>query len=97
MKLAPGRSLRGFNQTPVRILYHPSAAELPECLFLSDLVQEGISEKVSMAVQFMSSFIAGFILAYTQSWRLALAISSVLPCIMLTGALMGKFMTRYTQ
>ncbi|KAF9444209.1 P-loop containing nucleoside triphosphate hydrolase protein [Macrolepiota fuliginosa MF-IS2] len=61
------------------------------------LVQEGISEKVAMAAQFTGSFIAGFVLAYTQSWRLALAMTSILPCIAITGALMGKFMTRYTQ
>lgn len=62
-----------------------------------DLVQQGISEKVPMSLQFVSSFIAGIIIAYTQSWRLALAMSSILPCIMLTGGLMGKFMARYTQ
>ncbi|KXN91894.1 Leptomycin B resistance protein pmd1 [Leucoagaricus sp. SymC.cos] len=61
------------------------------------LVQSGISEKIPMAMQFMGSFIAGIILGYTKSWRLALAMSSVLPCISLTGAIMGKFMTKYTQ
>lgn len=50
-----------------------------------------------MGVQFTSSFIAGFVLGFTQCWQLALAMSSILPCIAMTGALMGKFMTRYTQ
>ncbi|KXN91892.1 Leptomycin B resistance protein pmd1 [Leucoagaricus sp. SymC.cos] len=61
------------------------------------LVQSGISEKIPMAIQFMGSFIAGIILGYTKSWRLALAMSSILPCISLTGAIMEKFMTKYTQ
>jgi ATP-binding cassette subfamily B (MDR/TAP) protein 1 len=50
-----------------------------------------------MTVQFACSFIAGIVLGFTQCWQLALAMSSILPCIMLTGALMGKFITRYTQ
>lgn len=62
-----------------------------------DLVQQGISEKVPMCLQFTGSFIAGMILAYTQSWRLALAMSSILPCVMVAGGIMGKFMTRYSQ
>jgi hypothetical protein len=66
-------------------------------LHLADLVQRGISEKVPMCIQFVSTFIAGFVLAFVRNWRLALAISSVLPCIMITGALMGKFMVRYSQ
>ncbi|KAJ3573412.1 hypothetical protein NP233_g2453 [Leucocoprinus birnbaumii] len=61
------------------------------------LVQQGISEKVPMTLQFIGSFIAGMIIGYTQCWQLALAMCSIFPCISLTGALMGKFMTRYTQ
>ncbi|KAJ3568190.1 hypothetical protein NP233_g5871 [Leucocoprinus birnbaumii] len=61
------------------------------------LVQQGISEKVPMTLQFIGSFIAGMIIGYTQCWQLALAMCSIFPCISLTGALMGEFMTRYTQ
>jgi len=45
----------------------------------------------------MSAFLTGFILAYTQCWRLALAMSSILPCIGITGAVMNKFVSKYTQ
>ncbi|KAI6118155.1 P-loop containing nucleoside triphosphate hydrolase protein [Pisolithus sp. B1] len=61
------------------------------------LVQQGISEKVALVVCFLSTFFAGFIIAYTQSWRLALAISSIFPCIGITGAIMTKFATKYSQ
>ncbi|KAI6117491.1 P-loop containing nucleoside triphosphate hydrolase protein [Pisolithus croceorrhizus] len=61
------------------------------------LVQQGISEKVAIAACFLSTFFAGFIIAYTQSWRLALAISSIFPCIGITGAIMTKFATKYSQ
>ncbi|KIK29334.1 hypothetical protein PISMIDRAFT_525831 [Pisolithus microcarpus 441] len=61
------------------------------------LVQQGISEKVALVVNFLSTFFVGFIIAYTQSWRLALAISSIFPCIGITGAIMTKFATKYSQ
>ncbi|KAI6166709.1 P-loop containing nucleoside triphosphate hydrolase protein, partial [Pisolithus thermaeus] len=61
------------------------------------LVQQGISEKVALVINFLSAFVAGFIIAYTQSWRLALAMSSILPCIAFTGAVMNKFVAKYAQ
>ncbi|KAI0261288.1 P-loop containing nucleoside triphosphate hydrolase protein [Gloeopeniophorella convolvens] len=61
------------------------------------LVQQGISEKVALVVNFLSAFVAGFVLAYIRNWRLALAMSSILPCIIITGAVMGKFLSKYMQ
>lgn len=62
-----------------------------------DLVQLGISEKVTLAVTFVSAFFVGFILAFARSWRLALALSSILPCIAIIGGVMNKFVSKYTQ
>ena len=39
----------------------------------------------------------GFVLAYARSWRLALALSAILPCIAMTGAFMGIFTTKYKE
>jgi ATP-binding cassette subfamily B (MDR/TAP) protein 1 len=61
------------------------------------LVQQGISEKVALVVNFFAAFVTGFILAYIRSWRLALAISSILPCIAITGGVMNKFVSGYMQ
>ncbi|KAJ3876935.1 P-loop containing nucleoside triphosphate hydrolase protein [Lentinula edodes] len=61
------------------------------------LVQQGISEKVALVVNFLAAFVTGFVLAYARNWRLALAMSSILPCIAITGALMGKFVSKYMQ
>ncbi|KAJ8580470.1 P-loop containing nucleoside triphosphate hydrolase protein [Rhizopogon salebrosus TDB-379] len=61
------------------------------------LVQLGISEKVTLAVSFTSAFLVGFILAYARSWRLSLALSSILPCMGIVGGLMSKFVSKYTQ
>jgi ATP-binding cassette subfamily B (MDR/TAP) protein 1 len=62
-----------------------------------DLVQQGISEKVALCVSFVSAFLTGFTLAYIRCWRLALAMSSILPCIAITGSTMNKFVSRYMQ
>lgn len=64
---------------------------------LIDLVQQGTSEKVALVVNFLSAFFTGFILAFARSWRLALAMSSILPCIGITGAVMNKFISKYMQ
>ncbi|KAI0246190.1 ABC transporter type 1, transmembrane domain-containing protein [Lactifluus subvellereus] len=61
------------------------------------LVQQGLSEKVALTVTFISTFVTGFVLAFARNWRLALAMSSILPCIATTGALMNKFMSKYIQ
>ncbi|KAG2071587.1 P-loop containing nucleoside triphosphate hydrolase protein [Suillus decipiens] len=61
------------------------------------LVQLGISEKVTLAITFVSAFFVGFIIAYVRSWRLALALSSILPCIGIIGSTMNKFGSKYTQ
>ncbi|KAH8114710.1 multidrug resistance protein 1 [Phellopilus nigrolimitatus] len=61
------------------------------------LIQQGISEKVAITVQFLAAFVTGFVVAYVRSWRLALALSSILPCIAITGALMNKIVSKYMQ
>ncbi|KJA18017.1 hypothetical protein HYPSUDRAFT_169806 [Hypholoma sublateritium FD-334 SS-4] len=61
------------------------------------LVQQGISEKVALVANFLSAFVTGFALAYGRSWRLALAMSSILPCIAITGGIMNKFISTYMQ
>ena len=61
------------------------------------LVQLGISEKVPLAVSFIAAFVAGFIIAYVRQWKLALALTSIIPCIGITGALMNKAISKYMQ
>ncbi|KAF4580529.1 GTPase-activating protein [Pleurotus pulmonarius] len=61
------------------------------------LVQQGISEKVPITVSFVAALITGFVLAYIRCWQLALALSSILPCIAIAGGVMTRFVTKYTQ
>ena len=57
----------------------------------------GISEKVALSVQFVAAFVTGFVVAYARSWRLALAMTSILPCIAIAGGVMNRFVSRYMQ
>lgn len=59
--------------------------------------QTGISEKQPLAVSYLATFATGFILAYVQSWRLALALTSILPVIMMCGAVMGITLTKFSK
>ncbi|KIP08244.1 hypothetical protein PHLGIDRAFT_127165 [Phlebiopsis gigantea 11061_1 CR5-6] len=61
------------------------------------LVQLGTSEKVPVVVSYIAAFVCGMILAYVRSWRLALALTSMIPCIAITGAVMNKFVAAYKQ
>jgi len=45
----------------------------------------------------MAAFVVGFILAFTQQWKLSLAMSSIIPMIAITGGLMNKFISKYMQ
>ncbi|KAF9242531.1 P-loop containing nucleoside triphosphate hydrolase protein [Melanogaster broomeanus] len=61
------------------------------------LVQQGMSEKVALVVNFVGSFFAGFLLAYVRNWRLALALSAMVPCMAIAGGVMNTFVTKYMQ
>ena len=50
-----------------------------------------------MVVNFLGAFVCGFVLAYVRCWRLALAMSSILPCIAIAGGVMNKFISKYMQ
>ncbi|KAH9858203.1 P-loop containing nucleoside triphosphate hydrolase protein [Lenzites betulinus] len=60
------------------------------------LVQQGISEKVALTVSYVSSFVTGYVVAYVRSWRLALAMTSILPCTIIAATIFGKFIAKTT-
>jgi len=62
-----------------------------------DLVQRGISEKIPVATSFLAAFLVGFILAFARQWKLALAMSSIIPMIAITGGLMNNFISKSMQ
>ncbi len=61
------------------------------------LIQEGISDKVPISVMFVATFVAGFVVAYVRNARLAGVLTAIVPCIIITGAVMNVFMTKFQQ
>ncbi|KAH9483459.1 ABC multidrug transporter mdr1 [Psilocybe cubensis] len=61
------------------------------------LVQLGMSEKVALVASAAGAFIGGFALAYARSWRLALALTSILPCVGISGAVITIFNVKFKQ
>jgi ATP-binding cassette subfamily B (MDR/TAP) protein 1 len=76
-----------------------SVISIGQCISVvsTDLVQQGTSEKLAICLVYLSSFVTGFILAYIRNWRLALAMSSVVPCISIMGAVMNRHVSKYMQ
>ncbi|TYJ55629.1 hypothetical protein B9479_003661 [Cryptococcus floricola] len=59
------------------------------------LVQEGTSEKIGLVFQYLAQFVTGFVLAFVKSPRLAGALFSIFPVILMVGGIMMKGMSKY--
>ncbi|KAJ1500233.1 ATP-binding cassette, sub-B (MDR TAP), member 4, partial [Coelomomyces lativittatus] len=54
------------------------------------LFQDGISEKVALALAYGIQFLTGFIIAFVKSWKLTLALLATIPLFGLSGGIVGK-------
>ncbi|CAG8709376.1 6853_t:CDS:2 [Cetraspora pellucida] len=61
------------------------------------LIQDGISEKVTLAFQNIVQFIASLIIALTISWKMTLVIGYLIPFLTINSCLMNKFGTSFTK
>ncbi|RIB22560.1 ABC transporter type 1, transmembrane domain-containing protein [Gigaspora rosea] len=61
------------------------------------LVQDGISEKVSLAFLYISNFIASSIIGFTISWKMTLVIFITIPFLAINSILMNKFSAIFTK
>ncbi|CAJ0754315.1 23090_t:CDS:2 [Entrophospora sp. SA101] len=61
------------------------------------LIQDGISEKVVVAVQYFCAFITGFIIAFVKNWKMTLVICCVIPLIAITSGIMNKLTSAYIR
>ncbi|RDB18091.1 Leptomycin B resistance protein pmd1 [Hypsizygus marmoreus] len=92
------RYLQAVLRQDIAFFDHVGAGEIATRIQTdTHLVQQGMSEKVALVVNFSAAFVTGFALAYARSWRLALALSSILPCIAITGGSMNKAISQYMQ
>ena len=53
-------------------------------------IQSGIGDKVAIFLQSFTTFIASFVIAFVFNWKLALAVSVVLPILAMMGTLLTK-------
>ncbi|CAG8542549.1 14607_t:CDS:2, partial [Cetraspora pellucida] len=61
------------------------------------LIQDGISEKTSVAFQYIAQFISAFIIAFTTNWKMTLVICCVIPIIAICSITANKFNTLLTK
>lgn len=57
-----------------------------------NLIQDGISEKVSLSISSLSTFIAAFIIGFVNSWKLTLILSCIVVAWMVNMGVCTKFM-----
>ncbi|XP_020593545.1 ABC transporter B family member 11-like [Phalaenopsis equestris] len=53
------------------------------------LIQDAMGEKVGKFIQLISTFFGGFIVAFVQGWLLSLVMLSIIPLVVVAGALMS--------
>ncbi|KAF4634705.1 hypothetical protein G7Y89_g3398 [Cudoniella acicularis] len=62
-----------------------------------NLIQEGITSKISLSLTATATFTTAFIIAFVEYWKLALILSSVIVAILIAGAVGGKFAVKYNR
>ncbi|KAI0778611.1 multidrug resistance protein 1 [Trametes elegans] len=92
------RYLRGILRQDIAYFDNIGAGEITTRIQTdTHLVQEGISEKVALAVDFITGFIVSFIIAFIRSWQLALAMSSIIPCVIFINGVFGNLAAKYAH
>lgn len=63
----------------------------------TNLIQDGISEKVGMTLSAVSMFISGVIIAYIKSWKLALICTPTVLCLAIAMVIGYHFTVKFTS
>jgi ATP-binding cassette subfamily B (MDR/TAP) protein 1 len=62
-----------------------------------NLVQEGISERVSITLSSLAAFISAFVIGFVLNWKLTLILSSVIVALFLVVGIASTFIVKYTR
>ncbi|KAF9976293.1 Multidrug resistance protein 1, partial [Modicella reniformis] len=62
----------------------------------TQLIFDGIADKVGLVLSNMTMFVAGFVIAFTHGWRMSLVLLTSVPLMAVAGALMAKYATAST-
>lgn len=63
----------------------------------TNLVQDGVSEKIGLTLTAVATFITAFIVAFIKYWRLTLILTSTVFAIVLTMGAMGGFIVKFNK
>lgn len=63
----------------------------------TNLVQDGISEKVGLTLTAIATFVTAYVIAFIQYWRLALILTSTIVAIVVTMGIMGGIIVKYNK
>ena len=63
----------------------------------TNLIQDGLSEKVSITFFAMSTFVTAFVIGFIKSWKLTLILVSTVIAILFISASTGKSAVKYTK
>ena len=63
----------------------------------TNLVQDGISEKVGLTLTAIATFVTAYVIAYIKYWKLALILTSTIVAITVTMGALGGLITKYNK
>ncbi|KAL5003117.1 P-loop containing nucleoside triphosphate hydrolase protein [Aspergillus recurvatus] len=63
----------------------------------TNLIQDGVSEKVGLTLTALATFVTAFIIAYVKYWKLALICSSTIVALVLTMGGGSRFIIKYSK
>lgn len=63
----------------------------------TNLVQDGISEKVALTLTAIATFFSAYIIGFIKYWKLTLILTSSIVAIFLTMAILGQFIVKYNK
>ncbi|KAF9954849.1 Multidrug resistance protein 1 [Mortierella alpina] len=62
----------------------------------TQLIFDGLADKVGLVLASAATFIAGFVIAFTHGWRMSLVLLTAVPLMAVAGGLMAKYATQTT-
>jgi ABC-type multidrug transport system fused ATPase/permease subunit len=63
----------------------------------TQLIQDGMGEKLSSVLKSLSAFITGFVIAFVRGWKLSLVMFASIPALVIVGAVAMGSIKRYQQ
>ncbi|KAF9134279.1 Multidrug resistance protein 1 [Mortierella sp. 14UC] len=57
----------------------------------TQLIFDGLADKVGLCLSSLATFVAGFVIAFTHGWRMSLVLLTTVPLMAAAGSLMAKY------